>query len=472
MKLMISILFSINFLLATVIEIPTDYPTIQEGIDASLDSDTILVQPGTYFENINFNGHNITLGSMFIMTGDTSYISQTVIDGNQNGSVISITYNGGPGTRISGFTITNGTGTLWQLDVWPEFWVNRGGGILVHHSDLSLDNVVITNNTPDGINISEYSGLAGATISINNARIINNEGDGISSKYSDLNISNSYVSNNSSKGIATELIHNITINNTIISNNQSGMQLTCNSLIVTDTVVKDNLEYGVRTSLIDDGYFNKLLVHGNGEGLIMAITNCLIENCTFTDNLTGVYIAMGSEIAMKNCIVWGNDDYQIYLHYHPWISNSTFQCSFSDIEYGIDGIPNVEENLVFWLDENIDTAPFFLDPENGDYHLQNDSPCIDAGDPESPLDPDSTISDMGAFYFNQNPCSDYEFICGDVNGDGAPDVLDIVLAVSIILEFEAPTQLQICSFDFNEDGLNDILDIVMGIGGGCWWPGE
>ena len=64
---------------ATIINIPDDYPTIQEGIDASIDGDTVLVQPGTYVENINFNGHNVVLGSLFLTTEDTIYISQTKI---------------------------------------------------------------------------------------------------------------------------------------------------------------------------------------------------------------------------------------------------------------------------------------------------------------------------------------------------------------------------------------------------------
>ena len=75
-----------SYAISTIINIPADQPTIQEGIDASADSDTVLVYPGTYYENINFNGKNITVGSLFLTTNDEQYINQTVIDGNQNGS--------------------------------------------------------------------------------------------------------------------------------------------------------------------------------------------------------------------------------------------------------------------------------------------------------------------------------------------------------------------------------------------------
>jgi hypothetical protein len=59
---------------ATIINVPADFGTIQMAIDSSSNGDTVLVQPNTYYENINFNGHNIVLGSLFLTTGDTSYI--------------------------------------------------------------------------------------------------------------------------------------------------------------------------------------------------------------------------------------------------------------------------------------------------------------------------------------------------------------------------------------------------------------
>ena len=50
---------------------------------------------------------------------------------------------------------------------------------------------------------------------------------------------------------------------------------------------------------------------------------------------------------------------------------------------------------------NIFEDPLFVDPTAGDYHLLEDSPCIDAGAPNSPPDPDGTVADIGVFYFDQ-----------------------------------------------------------------------
>ena len=50
---------------------------------------------------------------------------------------------------------------------------------------------------------------------------------------------------------------------------------------------------------------------------------------------------------------------------------------------------------------NINDTPMFVNSTIDDYHLQFGSPCIDAGDPASPPDPDGTRADMGALYYDQ-----------------------------------------------------------------------
>ncbi len=55
-----------------------------------------------------------------------------------------------------------------------------------------------------------------------------------------------------------------------------------------------------------------------------------------------------------------------------------------------------------------DVEPRFVDPENGDYHLHGNSPLIDAGDPGSARDPDGSIADIGAYYFDQLAVDDHD----------------------------------------------------------------
>ena len=88
--------FSSN-LYGKIILIPYHYPTIQTGIDSANSGDTVLVSPGTYLENINFNGKNIVVASQYLTTNDTSYIRQTIIDGDKKGSVV--TFENGEDSR-------------------------------------------------------------------------------------------------------------------------------------------------------------------------------------------------------------------------------------------------------------------------------------------------------------------------------------------------------------------------------------
>jgi hypothetical protein len=83
----------------------------------------------------------------------------------------------------------------------------------------------------------------------------------------------------------------------------------------------------------------------------------------------------------------------LHIDYNDIFNNS--QANYSNCQPGL---------------HDISADPLLADPGIGNYQLtwsnfplpdSTRSPCIDAGDPELPRDPDSTISDMGAFYFDQ-----------------------------------------------------------------------
>lgn len=89
------------------ITVPSELCTIQAGLDAALSGDIVLVEDGTYKENLIWPAvDGITLKSV-------NGAESTVIDGGGNDEVIlihrsSFTYNITNATVIDGFTITNG----------------------------------------------------------------------------------------------------------------------------------------------------------------------------------------------------------------------------------------------------------------------------------------------------------------------------------------------------------------------------
>ncbi|MCD4795689.1 MAG: right-handed parallel beta-helix repeat-containing protein [Candidatus Cloacimonetes bacterium] len=142
-----------SFLYANIINIPEDYGTIQDGINAATHGDTVLVQPGTYVENINYNGNCITVGSLFLTTQDMAYIGQTIIVGYSMESVVTFESGEDSTAVLCGFSITNG-------------YASHGGGIYCNTSSPSLEYLKILNNSAD------YGG--GVCCSSNSSPIISN----------------------------------------------------------------------------------------------------------------------------------------------------------------------------------------------------------------------------------------------------------------------------------------------------------
>ncbi len=117
----------------------------------------------------------------------------------------------------------------------------------------------------------------------------------------------------------------------------------------------------------------------------------VIVNNNLVDNYTGIYIRENNFPTIKNNIFFENG-YNIYCAYTtvPGTTSSYNDYYPGDLGCFIQG------------EGDILLDPLFVDEGNGDYHLQANSPCIDAGDPNSPLDPDSTRADMGALFYDQS----------------------------------------------------------------------
>lgn len=122
---------------------------------------------------------------------------------------------------------------------------------------------------------------------------------------------------------------------------------------------------------------------------------------------------------------------------------------WSDIHFMNDTLAGTWEDTI----GIINTDPLFANPDLGDYYLQPDSPCIDAGDPDYTPDPDGSVTDLGAYPFS--PFYECELM-GDTNLDGAINVQDIITLINFIINL-VPC---LCA-DMNQSGEVDVLDAIL-----------
>jgi hypothetical protein len=125
----------------------------------------------------------------------------------------------------------------------------------------------------------------------------------------------------------------------------------------------------------------------------------------------GIMLDGATNLTVTNCIFRSQYDFAIYF-----FTYTSASVSYSDFyDWGWSGGPfagnppaglgtlvqtnyNGDSCDVYY---NIFLDPLFEDFPMGDYHLTATSPCVDAGDPTYPYDPDSTITDMGVYWYDQ-----------------------------------------------------------------------
>jgi hypothetical protein len=308
--------------------VPAEYPTIQEAINAAWDGDTVLVAPGTYYENINFLGKAITVASHFIYDHNPATIEATIIDGSypynsDSASVVRFVSGEGFNSILEGFTITGGTGTSQWGPGRPE---HRGGGIFCYYSSPTIiNNLIIDNYIRDHGSDFDWGGGIGCLVS-------------------SPTIANNLISNNSVLGYdfgggicLKEGGSPVIVNNTLSDNVRGGIYVwnVSDPFVITNNIIANNTDLGIRAN-------------PNSYGI------------SYND-------------------VWNNDGYN-FVNCPDEIGDTTWGTNRN-------GTPCDS----FY---NIIRDPMFVNPGT-DYHLQESSPCINAGDNYAPGLPD--------FDFDGNP---------------------------------------------------------------------
>lgn len=212
--------------------VPEDFSTIQAAIDAADDDDTILVNPGTYPERIDFLGKNIRVISSD--PEDQDVVAGTIISGDgEAGSLVRIADGVSEETVLAGFTITGA--------VHSHF--NHGIGIvIVDGASPQIRNNIVTGNPRQGIHVA--GGFSSPLIE--NNEITENENGGVQFSFETSGIlRNNKIGNNEGPGIEINSGEPEIRNNEVFGNEGAGIEVSCfwggmgESLII-GNIISDN----------------------------------------------------------------------------------------------------------------------------------------------------------------------------------------------------------------------------------------
>jgi hypothetical protein len=405
------------------LSVPADAPSVQGGFFLAFPSETVTVSPGTYYENLRFTGKDVVLRSTD--PTEPGVVANTIIDGSEIISVVTFSGEETSDFVLAGFTVTNG-------------YAQNGGGIYGNGTLAAIENNIISGNScVRGVGDFTWSYGAGLHFcrgTISNNTISSNTADGGGGLFAcpgtiqDNAISDNVARRRGGGGLLN--CNGTIINNTISGNNgaSAGGGLSgCRGPIRANTIsdnsarcygggladcgadgIVNNIICGNRTtSAVYDWFYNP--IDGGGGALYQCSNirnNTIYGNSAFFGN-GGLYECD----AVANCIIWENTG--------P-VPDQVRDCSMP-------AYCCVQE----WAEGgtgNISLDPRFVDPENGDFHLQPASPCIDAGSYVEGLDADFE-GDPRGYDATEEPRgdgSDYdigadEHVGEDVDEDGLPD---------------------------------------------------
>lgn len=430
---------------AEVIHVPADHPTIQAAIDAAQDGDEIVVAPGGYFETINLLGKAITLRS-------AAGPEKTIIKGQGNATAVTCDSGEGPDTVIEGFTVRNTWNPFGSPDAAGMNNIGSSPTVVGCHflpdtppwlSGAGMYNEggspTIIDCTFSMVGLQECSGCGGmrnnnANVFISECTFANNEnccgGAGILSMDSHVVvIGSTFMQNRSHVGLAGAIGH-------------SGGTLE----IMESVFVGNRTDFGDWSGAVSDG-------PGGSGPTTVTIENCLFENNHGGDRGVGAVSAAGSIIGSSFIGNSGGFGGAVRL-----ASGFIEECEFSE-NSSILGPGAVTTN----------GSPTILNSSfrnnTGDIYLDGFGAgainSFGSGNPQiggSEFCGNSPGHILGAWRNLGGNLFGHYCPIGDLNGDGAVNVLDVLILLGAWGTCADPGE---CPADLNGDGDVDVFDLLI-----------
>ena len=400
------------------IRIPADQPTIQAGINAAATGDTVLVAPGTYFENLVIDAKQITLISE---TG----AAKTILDGASKGSVIIIQNTRSLATTVNGFTLQAGLGGFTNS-------TNSAGGIHVLYAGATLINNVFAANAGVQLTVRNGSALI-ANNTLTSTPFPGPPCDPTRNGWDVIQLA----------GLSTILdAQGTPIPNQVVNNTITGADRTCGGLgirandvgyvIIESNIIHDN-RFGISVYTDRLVLRNNLVYNNFASALYIGRTastppstnpaDIAIVNNTFVNNYSSPQRDPGSaeffltgtlpKLAFINNIIVGSSPVPIFTCYPNDVGYTPVIFDHNDISSVTGPITAPFCNFASPAGSfgNISAVPSFVSAT--DFHLKAGSPGIDTGNNSAPNLPatdlasapriqDSTgngypVVDMGAY---------------------------------------------------------------------------
>jgi len=310
-----------------------------------------------------------------------------------------------------------------------------GGGICSYDASLILNNAAITGNSAVGSNWSAGGGIyfrhnVHQTLETDRmpTDITGDTHEWLRTSWvlnKDDNILNEQIERKT-----VPLDSDLVLTEVTVSENGAlyggGMSCSYCSSRLTNVTIQGNSQGGISSSYADMNLINVLITDNSTSGYGGAIscyrTDAELTNAAISGNTAlhgGALYCQYSDAVLVDCIFWNDAPQEVYFYDSGEPSSIT--VSYSDVQGGEEGIETNDNGTVYWLDGNLDADPLFSGSGEHPYSLQEASPCIEAGTPDTAglnlpawdiignvrvwdSDSDGTaIIDMGAYEFGAPP---------------------------------------------------------------------